>query len=56
MVLQAPQLTYFAIILLSLGIAIKEHGTPKEGNNNVFTALISTLIQMAIMYWGGFFG
>lgn len=44
------------IILFSLGIGLEwaNHGTAKNGTHDVWNELISTLIVIAILWWGGF--
>ena len=56
MVLQAPQLTYLAIVCIGLGIGITQHGQVKTEKKNAWNIIIGTALQMAIMYCGGFFG
>ncbi len=50
-----PQIIYLTLVCLSLGIAIEQHGKPKEGINNFWVTLIGTVISILLLAWGGFF-
>ena len=50
-----PSIVILAMLFLSLGISLSEHGKPKTGNNNFWVSLIANSITIAILYWGGFF-
>ena len=50
-----PQIIYLTLMFLSLGIALEQHGTPKEGVNNFWVSLIVTAISVSLLAWGGFF-
>ena len=50
-----PQIIYLTLVFLSLGIALEQHGTPKEGNNNFWVNFIATAITISLLAWGGFF-
>jgi len=50
-----PQILMIAIYMLSLGINLAEHGKPRAGTYNFWSALIATAIAFAILIWGGFF-
>ena len=52
----APQIIVIIIYAMAIGIEATRHGQPKEGNHNVLTTLISVAINVAILWWGGFFG
>ena len=56
MTLHAPQLIYLALVVLSLGISMAKHGTPKEGNHSIFVDVIAVSLGCLLLYWGGFFG
>jgi hypothetical protein len=50
-----PQICYLLLVALGIGIALSEHGKPKEGKHNFLTHLIGVSVGLAILYWGGFF-
>jgi hypothetical protein len=49
-----PQVIYLALIILGLGIAIAKHGQPRDNYNGGVT-FIAAIIELALLYWGGFF-
>jgi uncharacterized membrane protein YbjE (DUF340 family) len=49
-----PQVIWIVLVSLSLGIIAKEHGEMRE--QNFLYSLISILIQVGLLWWGGFFG
>ena len=49
-----PQLIYLALTFFGLGISLAIHGKPRSNENFVVT-LISTIIGVGLVYWGGFF-
>lgn len=53
--LNAPQLIWIVLAIVSIKIHIREHGKPKEGKENVFLVIPAVLIQFSLLYWGGFF-
>lgn len=55
MTLGLPQIIMTALLLLSLGISIAQHGTPKTGHNNAWINFIAVVINIALLYWGGFY-
>lgn len=55
MILHWPQITYAIIWLLGCGIAISQHGKPKEGKNNMIYTILAGAIQLWLLYEGGFF-
>ena len=50
-----PQLVYLALLFIGIGLAWERHGKPKEGDNNAWIDLISQMVIILILYWGGFF-
>ena len=50
-----PQIIYFILVLISWMTISYLHGKPKEGNYNIFVTILSTLINMGLLFWGGFF-
>lgn len=51
----APQLLFLVLTCLGVGISLAKHGEKKEGNYNFYTSLVSAVIYILILYWGGFF-
>jgi len=54
MYLGTPQIIYLIILTLGLGIQIANHGKPRS-NENAVAGLISSIIVLGLLYWGGFF-
>jgi len=50
-----PQLIYIALVLVSFGINLAEHGKPRTGKYNAWISFFSLIIAMTILYYGGFF-
>lgn len=50
-----PQILMIVLISINLLLAAKDHGKPKEGNNNFWVAFLSAVIIIPILIWGGFF-
>jgi len=50
-----PEVIMLFLMVLSLGIAISEHGKPKTGKNSFWATLIGQALSFALLYWGGFF-
>jgi len=50
-----PQIIYILLTATVLLIAMNLHGKPKKGKHNYWSYLASTLIQLGILMWGGFF-
>ena len=51
---QWPQYTYLALVILSLGMSIEEHGNPRKPAN-AWAAVIGVAVSMWLLYMGGFF-
>lgn len=54
--LEAPQLIMLGLMVLGLVFTATVHGRPKTGKHDVWVLLVSTGIQIWLMWWGGFFG
>jgi hypothetical protein len=52
--MKTPQLTFLILILVGLLIAANQHGKERKPTD-FWTTLIATLLQLTILYWGGFF-
>lgn len=50
-----PQLIWVAIVLLADLVAIVHHGKPRPPFN-AYVSVSGTMISLALLYWGGFFG
>lgn len=49
-----PQITLIIMFALGLGLKMAQHGLP-QGDHNFWTTLVATVIQVGILYAGGFF-
>jgi len=56
MTFNAPQIIWFVLTFLGLGVSMSKHGEPKSGENNFFVDLLCTALVLGLLYWGGFFG
>lgn len=56
MLLNAPQIIWFVIILLHLGFGLAKHGQKRNDEHNFFVDLFATAFSFGLLYWGGFFG
>lgn len=54
--MHAPQIIMLALYAMSLGTYLANHGKPMDRKYNFWSALLSSGIQVALMWWGGFFG
>lgn len=50
------KISYLCLLAMGLGTYLSKHGEPKTGDYNFWIALISTIIQIVMLYFGGFFG
>jgi hypothetical protein len=53
--MQLPQIIMIALLAMSLGVYLANHGKPKTGEYNFWVGVIATAIQTALLVWGGFF-
>jgi hypothetical protein len=51
----APQLVYCGLFVFVLIHVIINHGKPRQEKYNAFITLLGGIIQMLLLYWGGFF-
>ena len=49
------QIIFTALLIMSLGIHLANHGKPKEGNYSFGMAFVSCAIQFVLLYFGGFY-
>ena len=54
--MKAPQIITICLMNFGLIWALVKDGKPKEGNYSFIETLVGTLINIALLYWGGFFG
>lgn len=54
--MKTPQVITIVLYALAVGIELAQHGKPREGKHNVIVAAIGAALQIAILWWGGFFG
>jgi hypothetical protein len=50
-----PQLIYLVLIIFSLSASIINHGK-QHGKENALVSFITVVLQVALLWWGGFFG
>lgn len=50
------QISILAAYFLTLGIALAKHGEYKREKHNFWVTLIANSIEIALLYFGGFFG
>lgn len=53
--LGAPQIIFLVFYAINLFGSAYLHGKPQTGKHNFFVTLVSTIIGIAILAWGGFF-
>ena len=51
----ALQFIVLAILFINIGVALVADGKPRKGKHSFMTTLISTIIQIWILYAVGFF-
>ena len=51
MVNMIPVYIMFALSLMGLGIYLAQHGKPKKGNENFWTALVSVIMKWILLAW-----
>lgn len=51
-----PQIIWFVLFGVGLGVSILKDGKPKTGTHNLFHDLIAYALSAALLWWGGFFG
>ena len=50
-----PQMIYLALLVVALITLGARHGKPKEGVNNGYVDFVCVVLNILLMYWGGFF-
>ena len=56
MIFHAPQVIYLVRVVMGLTFIGIKHGKPKTGYESFWSTLIGVIIQILIIWWGGFFG
>lgn len=51
----APQIIMIVLFSISGTVTLLNHGKPKE-NYNFFMWILASVIELALLFWGGFFG
>lgn len=54
--MKAPQIIMIALLGMNLGMHMVKHGEPREGTYSFPIQLVSTLMEIGLLVWGGFFG
>lgn len=49
------QIVYISLLAMNLGISLVKHGEKKNEYYNFYTTLFATALNVALMYFGGFF-
>jgi len=55
MIIGWPQGIWLAITFAGLGVVLAKDGEPK-GNYSFGLTLACSIVNIAVLYWGGFFG
>lgn len=50
------RIAFTAWLMLGLGIYLAKHGEPRDGYYNFWTGLISSVLQILLLWGGGFYG
>ena len=50
-----PQITIIVLIAVAVTQAMIKHGEPKRENHSFFVTVIGALIEVGVLYAGGFF-
>ena len=50
------QILMLCIFAMSLGLNLAKHGEPRTGKYSFWVSLISSAIELSVLYFGGFFG
>lgn len=56
MIIGIPQIILIVIVCISIGSIIQKHGEQRTGEYGYIDWLISPIILLSLLYWGGFFG
>lgn len=50
-----PQVILLILFGVSLLLSANQHGKQKEGTYNFWPSFIAIVLQLFLLYWGGFF-
>lgn len=53
--MNAPQIIMIVIYAMGVTVSLLKHGETRTGTYNFWLTFISTMIECAILKWGGFF-
>jgi hypothetical protein len=51
-----PQIAMIVLIVFGLTVHITKHGEKREDRYNGFTMFVAAMIEIGLLYAGGFFG
>lgn len=51
-----PQIIFTAWLMLGLGVSLADHGKPRTGHTSFWVGLVSCVLQIILLRWGGFYG
>ncbi len=54
-VLGWPQTILLTVMFVNLGVVLAYHGRPMNTKHNFFMALFVAVLNLGLLYWGGFF-
>ena len=54
--LGAAQIIFLTLMLIAVVLQGINHGKQREDKYNVWIALSSAAVEIALLWWGGFFG
>lgn len=50
-----PQIILLALYFMSFGMTLSEHGKEETKKSNIWTTALSLILQLLLLWWGGFF-
>lgn len=50
-----PEGIWIGLTMASLLLIAAQHGCPRDGKHNFALAFMAALINIGLLYWGGFF-
>jgi hypothetical protein len=51
----APQIIWIVLVAINLLLTANLHGSPKQGNHNIWITISGTVIMLILLITGGFF-